>query len=498
MVLTPLVRRFAHRFGLYDQPDERKVHQRVVPRLGGLAIAIAFAVPVIGLLFYLNAIGETLAGQESFLASLLVGGGGILALGLLDDIRGCSHRIKFLVQITIAVFTVYVGCEIRSISIPGFGLVQLGVLGPFITIAWIVGVVNAVNLIDGLDGLASGVCFFAVLTLFMVGLMDDSRTLCVISAALCGSLIGFLFFNFNPATIFMGDSGSMFLGYVLAILSVATMSKGPTIVALAVPLLALGLPIFDTFLAIIRRVYQRRPVFMADRGHIHHRLLALGLTHRQVVLFLYMVCSILALSAVVTRATRDFAAGGTLLLLGIVVFAIVHLFRFKDIIAQKAENRILEFENRIREHAVLEMRKIGAKVRASNDMRETWTSLKEAARFLEITRMTLRLHIRPTEVEDLEHELKFVATRTDIETRSQRIEIPLSGQKFLYGELIFEFPVTGQIDLHRRSFMFLMSEYLVEFFERAFKARGDEIFVVQRHPAQLEFEQFEDSPAEER
>ena len=486
VALTPLVRSFAHRHGLYDQPGARKVHSQVVPRLGGVAIAVAFAIPVMALLVYLNRIGEQLAGQEGFLIALVGGGIPILLLGVWDDVRGCGHKVKFVVQIAVAVFTVFIGVDIDSITVPGVGKVELDLLSPVITVLWIVGIINAINLIDGLDGLASGVCFFALLTLFFSGLVDDNVVVCVVSTALAGAIVGFLFFNFNPATIFMGDSGSMFLGYVLATLSIATTSKSATLVALTVPLLALGLPIFDTFFAIIRRLYLRRPVFSADRGHLHHRLLALGFNQRQAVVSLYIVCSILAATGIVMRVTRNPVAGLGLFFVGVVVFVIMHTFHLRELMATRGTGKVQAFETRIRERALVDLREIGKAVRVAESMSETWAHLKKAAELLQLTKMEISLHIRPNEEENLEHELSYNASVLEIEGRPVTLVVPLEDGEFLYGEIRFVFCVVKGVDVHRRAMMYLLAEYLMEFFSNAYAGRTKEIFLVQQHPAALD------------
>ena len=323
-VLTPLVRWGALRFGLVDAPSEaRKVHKAPIPRLGGIAIVIAFFVPILGLYFIDNDVSQAYVSDALHVAGLVGGAGLTVALGLADDLLNLSAKLKLLGQVAIAVGVYFMGYEISQIATP-FGFTrQLGWFALPMTVLWVVGVMNAINLIDGLDGLASGVALFTVLTLFVLSLLNNNIVTGLTAVSLAGALIGFLRYNFNPASIFMGDSGSLFLGFVLAVTAISGSSKSSTIVALMIPLLALGLPLFDTSMAIVRRFASVRPIFSADRGHVHHRLLDLGLSHRQVVLALYGVCllfTLLALSLVYANSVVSAIVLGVFLV-AVLVFA---------------------------------------------------------------------------------------------------------------------------------------------------------------------------------
>ncbi len=297
-VATPLVTRVAHARGLYDMPSEaRKVHTRPIPRLGGIAVVTAFFAPLAGLAIYTNRISDLLYADARLMGAFTAGALGIVALGVYDDLRGASARLKLAVQITVAVAMWFAGFRIELLGNPFGAVFQLGWLSLPLTTLWLVGVTNAVNLIDGLDGLASGIALFVSVVLFGASFIDNAVLLCLLSAALGGSLVGFLFFNFNPAKIFLGDSGSMFLGFVLAAISVWTQRNGATAVALLIPMIALGVPLFDTTSSFLRRIARGQNPFRADREHVHHRLLALGLSHRNAVLTLYAVSGVLALGA---------------------------------------------------------------------------------------------------------------------------------------------------------------------------------------------------------
>ena len=295
VLMTPLVRRLALRIGAVSAPGGRHVHGRTVPRLGGVALAIAWMVPV--LVFSLRDPAIAASRARLFqLIGLLVGGGVICAVGACDDTRTVRPLHKLVAQVVVATFAFACGFHIQAVQLPLVGALQMGVFALPITVLWIVGVTNAVNLIDGLDGLAAGVSFFAAFTSFVIASISGSTSVALMMAALMGALVGFLFFNFNPARIFMGDSGSYFLGFVLATTSLSggLQQKASTAISLLVPVLALGVPIFDTLFSMFRRLLERRPLFAADRGHVHHRLLDLGLTHRRAVVFLYGISSVLA------------------------------------------------------------------------------------------------------------------------------------------------------------------------------------------------------------
>lgn len=297
VILTPIVRDLAIRYGAVDSgAEDRKVHDQPTPRVGGVALAVAFFVPVLALFFYDNGVSAAYLADLSRFAGLLIGAAVMVGLGLVDDVRGLSAKVKLAVQILVALGAFWSGYHIETVNTP-FGIIQLGWLALPLTILWIVGIVNAINLIDGLDGLASGISLFTVFVLFILGVTQGNQIVALSAIALAGGLLGFLRYNFNPASIFMGDSGSLFLGYVLAVTAVGGSAKSQTAVSLLIPVLALGVPVFDTTLAVLRRFIGGKHIFSADRGHVHHRLLDSGLTHRQAVLVLYGGCTVLALGA---------------------------------------------------------------------------------------------------------------------------------------------------------------------------------------------------------
>jgi UDP-GlcNAc:undecaprenyl-phosphate GlcNAc-1-phosphate transferase len=260
----------------------------------------------------------------------------VSGLGALDDLRGIRAWHKLWVQCAAAIIAYACGFRIDGIKLPFIGDLQMGVFGVAITALWIVAIINAVNLIDGLDGLAGGVAFFACVTNFVVGAINHDVITMLLSASLGGSVLGFLLFNFSPASIFMGDSGSMFLGFVLATTSILGNSvKSSTTVAILVPFVALGLPIIDTLLAVMRRVMERRSIFSADRGHIHHQLLAMGLTHRRAVLILYGFSVLFTASAIIVSIGRNAAVGAALVVIAIAVIGVVRSLGNFDVALQR-------------------------------------------------------------------------------------------------------------------------------------------------------------------
>lgn len=328
-LLTPLVRLFALRIGAFDEPDPRRVHQGRIPRLGGIAVVVAFFASLLILFaFEKSSLGRLLVGEPVLVGGLFVGGVGAALLGAVDDLKGVRALHKLLAQVGLATVAYACGFCIDAVALPWIGTVEFGLFGLPLTILWFVAVMNAVNLIDGLDGLAGGIAFFACISNFVVGWMNDALLVVVLSAALAGAVLGFLIYNFNPASIFMGDTGSLFLGFVLAASSLLGSSvKSSTTVALLVPILALGVPIMDTLFAMVRRWLERRPLFAPDRGHIHHKLLDLGLTHRRAVLTLYGVSVVLAASAIAVAAGQNWEVGGALVVVVVVVVGFVRAAR---------------------------------------------------------------------------------------------------------------------------------------------------------------------------
>lgn len=292
-VLTPLVKRLAERFGFVDIPkDERRMHRKPIPTIGGLAIFAAFLLVAL----WLSDINRQLIG-------MLVGSLIIVVMGVIDDKYDLNAKLKFFIQIIAAAIPVSQGCVIRYMSNPfgflGDPYISFGFLAIPLTILWIVALTNAVNFIDGLDGLSVGVCSISALTMSIIALVFGQSAEAVLLGALLGACLGFLPYNFNPAKIFMGDTGATFLGFMLACMSVSGLFKVYAAISFAVPFLVLGVPLFDISFAFIRRIWNRVSPMHADRSHIHHRLIDSGFNQRQSVLILYIASSLLGVLAVI-------------------------------------------------------------------------------------------------------------------------------------------------------------------------------------------------------
>lgn len=321
-ICTPLVRMLAVKIGAIDAPDARKVHQVSIPRLGGLAIYIGY---MVSLLYSVKDI--------SSVKGLLIGSVILVAVGIWDDVKQIGPKTKLLGQIVAALMLPIFDNAIHFISI-GDHMLYLEYLSIPLTVFWIVGFTNIVNLIDGLDGLAAGISLIACIAICIVTLQMGQVDLACITLALAGAACGFLRYNFNPAKIFMGDTGSMLLGYTMAAISVMGSVKTAATVGLVVPVIVLGLPILDTLFAIVRRRINGRPVFQPDKGHLHHRLLAMGLTQKQAVLLMYAITAVLGCVSIVA-AKANFTIG--LLLVVLILCACVWTATRIGIIAKDNE-----------------------------------------------------------------------------------------------------------------------------------------------------------------
>lgn len=289
---TPIVKMLAFKIGAVDVPkDTRRMHKKPIARLGGLAIFYGFIISIL-----------CFAKIDTELRGILIGSLIIVVMGIFDDIYSLNALFKFVVQIGAALIVVMHGVRIDHISNFGIGTnpyIALGMFSIPITVLWIVGVTNALNLIDGLDGLAAGVSTISTVSLFAISLITREAGVAIVTAAVAGAGFGFLPYNIHPAKIFMGDTGSTFLGFMLSCISVVGLFKGYAVISVAVPFLILGLPIFDTLFAIIRRVMRGQSPMHPDRGHVHHRLIDMGFDQKQTVIILLITSGLLSLSAVV-------------------------------------------------------------------------------------------------------------------------------------------------------------------------------------------------------
>lgn len=322
MGTTPIVIRVSWGMLALDRPDTRKFHPAPIPRLGGVAVLAGFASGICSALWMAGYPGSLFGAVQYHWIGWLGAIVALFACGVVDDLYGLGPLTKLVVQIMAGVGVYAAGFRIDFVRVPGGGEINLGLLALPVTLLWIVGVTNALNLIDGLDGLATGLGLLICSTIVAISYYRGVFPVTILSLALAGSLLGFLPYNFSPARIFLGDSGSQFIGFTLAVASIRGLQKSATAVAIFAPILVLGLPILDTCLVVLRRTWRihgagsprvgwrerlsrSRGLFQADREHIHHNLLDLGLSHRKAVLVLYLVASVFCLAAFALVALRD-------------------------------------------------------------------------------------------------------------------------------------------------------------------------------------------------
>jgi UDP-GlcNAc:undecaprenyl-phosphate GlcNAc-1-phosphate transferase len=338
LLMTPAVIWIANRLRIVDVPGARHMHTRPMSHIGGVAIFLSMLNFIINVFRFSNSKYTADLFMLVQLRVMLLAACFMFIIGLIDDLKakGLRARIKFLAQIAAAVGVCAVGVRIKSIVITDSLAFNLGWISWPLTILWIAGITNAVNLSDGLDGLAGGICAVTCGVLAVFAASTGNLVMVMLMLALLGSLMGFLFFNFNPAKIFMGDCGSMFLGFTIASASVLCFSKSSTLAGLALPIAALGVPIFDTFFSMLRRFLERRSIFSADRSHFHHRLVDLGLTQREAVLSIYGLTILTAglglLMIIVSETLVPFVFLFTIFLL-LLVFHVVGSVRLEKITA---------------------------------------------------------------------------------------------------------------------------------------------------------------------
>ncbi|ULT56448.1 undecaprenyl/decaprenyl-phosphate alpha-N-acetylglucosaminyl 1-phosphate transferase [Neobacillus drentensis] len=314
VLITPLIKKLAFRIGATDRPNQRKVHQSVMPRIGGLAIFISF---IIGMIL--------LHPENPSSLPILVGCFIIIATGFLDDLIELPAKYKLIGQLAAACVVVLWGnLQVVFINLPFGAQLQFGFFSIPFTILWIVGITNAINLIDGLDGLAAGVSSIALISISGIAFIQGYLYVFVIGLIVLMSTLGFLVYNFHPAKIFMGDTGALFLGFIISVLSLLGF-KNVTFISFIIPVIILGVPISDTLFAIIRRIINKQPLSAPDKSHLHHCMLRMGFSHRQTVLLIYAMAAFFGLVAVIFSQAR---IGGALVLIGVIVLLI-------EIIAEK-------------------------------------------------------------------------------------------------------------------------------------------------------------------
>lgn len=299
LILNYPVRILARRLVFLDIPDERKLHTKAVPYGGGVGIYLAL---VVGLIVTSYIYPPSFVFKREA-TGLILGGLAALLIGLWDDLRGAGALLKFTIEAMIAILMYEFGFRIERLSVPGIGTVELGWGGLFITIFWFWIMMNAINLIDGLDGLAAGVTAISSITILVITLEKGEPLEIFLALIVTGVCLGFLPHNFHPARLFMGDAGSLLLGFLLACLTLTTSTKAPALLTLMIPFLAVGMPVFDTTHAFFRRIFSGQHPFRADKKHLHHRLLDLGLSQRRAVLLLYYISAYLGVMAYILSKT---------------------------------------------------------------------------------------------------------------------------------------------------------------------------------------------------
>ncbi len=378
LVITPLIRRFCQRYKLLDIPlDGRRIHRKAVPRLGGFALYLSCLTALSLLPFVDNLLTQTLSGLKPEFLTLFVPATLVLLLGGYDDLKGTNAVVKFVGLGLIATLFYAMGGRIDALSIPLFGSVQLPPLFSFaITVVWLVGITNAFNLIDGMDGLASGAALFSSLVILGVSISQERTLMIVVSLVLCGALAGFLRYNFNPASIFLGDSGSLFVGFLLAALSVLGTQKATTAVAIVVPILAFGFPMVDTAMTMGRRLLSRKPVFQGDTEHIHHMLLARGWSQRRAALVLYGVCALFGLAALVFPATGSKLTGFMMFVISVAVIIAVGHLRYHEVDELRAGVKRTVGDRRLRVANNIRVRRAALALSNASDLHEMFEATR--------------------------------------------------------------------------------------------------------------------------
>lgn len=393
LVLTPTVRRLSTKFGWLDDPlDDRRVHRKAIPRVGGLAILASVLVALLILPFLDNLVTQSLVKGRGQLLMVLAPALFVTLIGLYDDVRGANAPVKFAGLVVAGTIFYILGGRIENLSLPFLDSIHLpSMLSYLATIFWIVGVTNAFNLIDGVDGLAAGAGLFSSLVVLTVSLMLGHPQVTVIALVLSGALIGFLRYNFNPASIFLGDSGSLFIGFTLAAISLQGAQKASTAVAIAIPLMAFGLPVIDTAFSMARRFLSGKPIFQGDKEHIHHMLLARGWSQRRAVFVLYVVCAALGLFSLLFINETSRLTGLILLVVGSAIVLAVGRLRYHEVDEVKASMKRNLGERRIRAANHLRIRRASRAMSKAGNLGELFGAVREMLELGEFVHATVLL-----------------------------------------------------------------------------------------------------------
>jgi len=393
LIITPLIRRFCERFKLLDVPaDDRRVHTNAIPRLGGVAIFLSLMLALASLLFVSNLVTDAMQYYRPMLFKVLIPSSLVLLLGVYDDLRGANAVVKFVCLGLIASLFYAMGGRIESLAVPFVGVVHFPPAIAFIlTIFWLVAISNAFNLIDGMDGLATGAALFSSLVILGVALSGGHQLMIVVAIIMCGALAGFLRYNFNPASIFLGDSGALFIGFLLASLSLISAQKATTTIAVVTPILAFGLPVVDTTVTMARRLIGGRPLFKGDGEHIHHMLLARGWSQRRVVLILYSVCAVFGLLAALSTKTSSPITGFVLLVIAAVVIVAVGQLRYHEMAELRAGVRRTVGHRRSRVANNVRVRRAGLALSKAVTLSDLFEAIREMLEFEEFAYANVQL-----------------------------------------------------------------------------------------------------------
>ena len=376
MFLVPIVSRLAKWYRLLDAPGPRKVHKTPIPRIGGIVFVVSTLALVLPVFLLNNNIGQSFRESWKEFTALLVGAGFIFTVGLIDDLRSVRGYIKLLCLFAASLAICASGATLSSISFGNWFVLNTGLAAWPLTVLWIVIITVCMGVIDGLDGLAAGIAAIVCGTLVLMAIWSGQSAMAVLMLALLGSVTGFLFFNFYPAKIFMGDCGSMFLGFLIGAGSIVFQTKAHTLVGLAIPFLVMGVPILDTgFVVIGRRFFERRSIFSSDRKHLHHRLLDLGLHHRTVVIVIYAVTTISASIGVFMLTVGSGWSLG-LLLVGLLLlfsmFVCLHGRRFCEIVIALKRNLNIK-HSAMKDRHTFEMAQV--RIRESTSFQKWWEAV---------------------------------------------------------------------------------------------------------------------------
>lgn len=427
---TPLVAQVARALNIIDRPGARKVHSAPIPRIGGVAIVLGTVLTMVPALLLDNPVGEAFRrlneGSNQIIA-LLGSAFVVFLVGLLDDVRSVPAKVRLAVLLAASLVLCSTGARIESITLHNF-TIELGWWSWPVTVLWITGITVAINFIDGLDGLAGGIAVIVCGVLVVLAFQGQHTVMAVLMLALLGSLVGFLFFNWNPAKIFMGDCGSMFLGFMIGGASVVCQMKVRTLVGLALPALALGVPLFDTLLTFVRRkVLDRRSLFASERGHIHHRLMDLGLGQRMSVLLMYLVTTVMAGIGMLMMFTRNNVGSLAVILCGVLllllVFRVAGASRFRETVAAIHRNSAIAHQARTeREH----FEEVQLQMQRARCFEDWWQTVCELASRMCFERVALMQHMPDGDTTHM-----YVWRRTEEELTPQDLVtmvIPLSGE----------------------------------------------------------------------